>query len=498
MRAYPNISVVLFPQKKKDGTSPIKIRITQNRKSRYINIGFSVLKSQWDIKKERVKSNNPNYKNINQIITLELNKLFKNHITSINNQLQPVVSTELMKPLGEIMRERRDYERQINRVSTEKKINSALRHLEKSKISTTQLIDFSIKSIKAFDAYLHNVSPPIQPSSMGSYHRVIRSTINHFLTENQISPQTYTSPYIGYKTSRKSKSQFGLKASQIIQIEDFITFHQEKDRHIFWSGCIFIFSIYALGMRFGDASALRWSNIIDDKIKYSTEKNGKELAFMLNDKITNILKFFTPASVIYKTEKPTEQSINEIAKWFPQIRTLIEAEKYYLELRKSIIPKQNDLLKEISEDYNLNLGIYTVSENYVDDLNIAIKKRDHLVRKLVHQYSRLSNNYIFPYLDETSDIRKRFNKKGSSNALVNKNLKIIAKKLNLPSINFHMARHTFAYQARMKGFDIFLISKALGHSSLSVTEKYLQRFENDELTLKNKELIDGINESYII
>src|SRR6056300_261489 len=135
MRAYPNISVVLFPQKKKDGTSPIKIRITQNRKSRYINIGFSVLKNHWDIKKERVKSNNPNYKKINQIITLELNKLFKNHITSINNQLQPVVSTDLMKTLGEIMRERRDYERQINRVSTEKKINSALRHLEKSKIS---------------------------------------------------------------------------------------------------------------------------------------------------------------------------------------------------------------------------------------------------------------------------------------------------------------------------------------------------------------------------
>jgi hypothetical protein len=58
-----NIQVILFPQLKRDGTKPIKIRTIIRRKVQYINLGISVTDNQWDNRKQRVKSNHPDYKN---------------------------------------------------------------------------------------------------------------------------------------------------------------------------------------------------------------------------------------------------------------------------------------------------------------------------------------------------------------------------------------------------------------------------------------------------
>ena len=139
---------------------------------------------------------------------------------------------------------------------------------------------------------------------------------------------------------------------------------------------------------------------------------------------------------------------------------------------------------------NKKLEFYIDIKDFPETSNFYETLRSFLTdQEKIKMFYNLTHKSTFDLNDQsTADIMKK----------VSFGLAFQTEKLNLPNINFHMARHTFAYQARMKGFDIFFISKALGHSSLSVTEKYLQSFENDELTLKNKELIDGINESYII
>ena len=60
----------------------------------------------------------------------------------------------------------------------------------------------------------------------------------------------------------------------------------------------------------------------------------------------------------------------------------------------------------------------------------------------------------------------------------------------MPEFSFHTARHTFANLSRLAKTDIYLISKCLGHSSLSITEQYLRNFENQEVYDVN----DGIHE----
>lgn len=60
------------------------------------------------------------------------------------------------------------------------------------------------------------------------------------------------------------------------------------------------------------------------------------------------------------------------------------------------------------------------------------------------------------------------------NGQINKNLRLISEVLGIDKdITFHDARHTWATTALKKGVNIMTVSKALGHSSIAITERYL-------------------------
>ncbi|MDB4539451.1 tyrosine-type recombinase/integrase [Saprospiraceae bacterium] len=65
---------------------------------------------------------------------------------------------------------------------------------------------------------------------------------------------------------------------------------------------------------------------------------------------------------------------------------------------------------------------------------------------------------------------------------INELLKNIASKAGIDKrLTSHVARHSFAEIARVKGVPLYDISKALGHSSLAITEQYLSSFDENSL-----------------
>ena len=56
----------------------------------------------------------------------------------------------------------------------------------------------------------------------------------------------------------------------------------------------------------------------------------------------------------------------------------------------------------------------------------------------------------------------------------------------------YTARHTWATLAFHAGVNIGIICKALGHSSIKVTETYLKPFENEKVDIANDELIISV------
>ena len=63
-----SIKVILYPRAKKDGTYPLAIRLTKDRKSSYIFLEYSIKKSDWIEDEQRVKPSHPNSKRLNNFI----------------------------------------------------------------------------------------------------------------------------------------------------------------------------------------------------------------------------------------------------------------------------------------------------------------------------------------------------------------------------------------------------------------------------------------------
>lgn len=123
------------------------------------------------------------------------------------------------------------------------------------------------------------------------------------------------------------------------------------------------------------------------------------------------------------------------------------------------------------------------------------KTKQHRRLKLVRQAQKILDIYrsdenkptdfIFPFFSnqiDYSDENFLHCQLGSKSSMINRNLKTLAKRAEISkNISSHLARHSFADIARKKGIAIYDISKALGHSSIRVTEKYLTDFDDSTL-----------------
>jgi integrase/recombinase XerD len=62
------IKIILRNEEKTDGTCPLALRITKDRKSSYIYLGFSIHSKDWDADKQRVKKSHPNSARLNNFL----------------------------------------------------------------------------------------------------------------------------------------------------------------------------------------------------------------------------------------------------------------------------------------------------------------------------------------------------------------------------------------------------------------------------------------------
>ena len=104
---------------------------------------------------------------------------------------------------------------------------------------------------------------------------------------------------------------------------------------------------------------------------------------------------------------------------------------------------------------------------------------------LYRSENNLVNDFIFPFLKnevDYTDNKFLMKQLSAKTTIVNINLKKLAERTNLnKKLSSHIARHSFADIARKKGMNLYDISKALGHSSLSITEQYLSNFDDNSV-----------------
>lgn len=89
-----------------------------------------------------------------------------------------------------------------------------------------------------------------------------------------------------------------------------------------------------------------------------------------------------------------------------------------------------------------------------------------------------SNDYIFPILKETRGSTNESMVIRNKRQRLNKRLKEIAELLDIEPFTIYTARHIYATTAKRKGVPTAVIQEGLGHSTESMTQTYLDSFEN--------------------
>lgn len=461
------ISAVLWKKKNAQGLYPIRIKLYENRKNKYISTGIAIPLIHWSDPNRRVLKSHPKHEYYNTII--------KNLIESYNevDVYEEEFGGQETGTLGDLFNERiRDFQSK-NRISAVKRYTTIIKHLKELKLTYLPLNALNKEHIRLFNQYLINVRK-LSNAALRNYNKVLKTALT-YAEDNPRFVLPRNNPYHKFDPIKENGgTKVTLKLSDIHTLDEALHFEVKLFSKEFYATSHFLLAFYLMGVRFNDLIQLKWSNIKFDEVVYTMSKTGQVMHCYLNDKILNVLKYYLPETIYPRNPEQYQKCKNNDGK------TIFELEAKYRYFRDSINdgPLDDEEIKEFQK---------------------TIKERDKLLRIIIEKHSRNNNHFIFSdYFEDITDAQKVYEKIGSINAQTNKQLKVMARQYEIKPFSYYSARHTFAHNFRKTTNDLYKVSKALGHSSTTITENYLKAFDTLELYEDTDKFYKDMNTLYKI
>ena len=290
------IKVVLRKKQNKDGTFPLAIRITQDRKTSFVHLGKHILDSQWDAENQRVKKNHPNATRFNNFL---LTKLVEANNKSLELETQkPEISSravkQKIKPGGGVtffvqadIYLKNLYETgKYNRYTADKpRINHFKDFLRGEDITFP---DVSIALLERFKVYLKS-KLSISDRTIANHLVVIRSVFSQAIKEGITDAKYYPFGSGRIQIKFPQSMKIGLTQEDVKKLEELDLSASPTLNH---ARNLWLFSFYLAGIRVSDIFRLRWSDIHQDRLFYMMGKNAKGGSLKIPDKALAILKFY--------------------------------------------------------------------------------------------------------------------------------------------------------------------------------------------------------------
>lgn len=287
-----SIKAILFHyQQNEAGESPVYIRITKNRKSKYIAIGIDIKKDAWDYGSNLVSAKYPNAMYINNFIT---QKLAEASAVSLQmNAEDKYVPMQKVKDqiMGRTSMSFMQYaERFLLNLEHTGAVGTFTRYTAAiSKIKTylrgrdLRFEEISVHWLKNYEIHLRTVLKNRQNTIHANF-RCIRRIINEAISE-EIFPFE-KNPFHRYKMKTEPVRKAFLTEEELQMLE---SIHLEpgsrKDIH----RNMYIFATYAGGIRISDVLQICWKNFDGERLLLETQKTKSVLSIKLPSKALDIL-----------------------------------------------------------------------------------------------------------------------------------------------------------------------------------------------------------------
>ena len=287
-----SVKIVLRKKPKADGTLPLCIRITRNRKSSYVYLGHHLLEKDWDEQGQRVLKSHPNSARLNNLLIKKLAEATdkaleletqKDDVSSkaVKNKIK-VKGGALFAPQAALYLSNLRVTGKYNQYVADKPRVERFNTFVDGDIAFT---DITPGLLAKFRVYLKGTFA-IGERTIINHLVVIRSVYSQAMKAELVDRKHY--PFGKEKTKIKypDSLKIGLtpeevKALELVELPESFYHHARN---------LWLFSFYLAGMRVSDVLRLKWSDIHDGRLSYVMGKNNKAGSLKLPEKALCILE----------------------------------------------------------------------------------------------------------------------------------------------------------------------------------------------------------------
>ena len=296
------VKVVLRKKVNKDGTYPLALRVTKDRKTSFIHLGYNLLEKEWDKTLQRVKKSHPNSVRLNNYILKQLaesNDKFlelasqKTEVSSysVKQKLKSKGTASFFKSAQTYIDDLKRSGKYNQYTPDKSRLNNFRVFLKEQDLSFS---DITVSLLEKFKVYLKAGIP--HPEKKTVRHMSDRTIINHMVVirsvfsraikEGTIDKKLYPFGPGKIKIKFPDSAKIGLQPEEVQALEDLELPLNSTDNH---ARNLWLFSFYLAGMRVSDVFRLKWSDIQNERLHYSMGKNDKGGSLKLPIKALNII-----------------------------------------------------------------------------------------------------------------------------------------------------------------------------------------------------------------
>ena len=282
----------------RDGTFPLMLRLTQNRKRKYLSLGMSVEERFWDFKKNTPKRNCPDRDAILSVIERK-SKQYREQITqfkvegkdyTLETLVQRVENPVRQMNFGEYLNYFIQQLREENRLG----YAESFKGLKSSLILYCNNLDFQFTHIdqqwlKGYEMFL--IRSGKKENTIGIRFRSLRVLYNKAIAEKLVKRECY--PFEDFKVSKfheqtmkRAISKEDIKRIIELDLRTVTTYHSP---YLSLGRDLFLFSYLSCGINLTDMARIRYCDIFDGRLSYHRQKTGKLISFQLQPLALDII-----------------------------------------------------------------------------------------------------------------------------------------------------------------------------------------------------------------
>jgi len=289
-----SVSVVLYTSKTlSNGEHPLMLRLTKERKLKYISLHLSLDAKFWDFAKNRPKRNCPDKDRINALIDLKIKEYQQQVLEFKTNDKDYTLSTLIHKASNQTVKrtvgeyldlytEQLISENRLGNARTFKELKASL--LKFGNSLDFYFIDLDIEWLRRYENWLRS-ERKMAENSIGIRFRSLRVLYNRAIVDNLVKKSAY--PFDEYKVSHL-KEPTVKRAISKDDIKRLVNFDVKTMRdkayptpYLELAKDLFLFSYFCCGINLTDILHLKHRNIIDGRLVFKRQKTGKLISFNL-------------------------------------------------------------------------------------------------------------------------------------------------------------------------------------------------------------------------